>query len=228
MIDAVFGLFAKPPVAGAVKTRLVPPLTPDQAAALYGAFLADTAGVLAATGFPWGVFSTDPEAQRARWPAGAAEPGFWRPQEGDGLGPRMRAALRTLLAGGHEAALLVGSDHPTLEPGILARAAEGLAAADLVLGPTDDGGYYLIGVRADHPGLFKDMTWSHPRVFEETVARARVDGLRLRLAQPWYDVDDPADLRHLREELRAVARDLGEDRAPCPFTRAALAALPGL
>ncbi len=219
-----FGLFAKPAVAGQVKTRLCPPLTPSQAAELYRAFLIDTACALEATGFRWGVFSPDPGAQRAGWPEAAPAPGFWRKQNGNDLGERMLGAIRDLAVDGSEGSILVGSDHPSVPVEKLRRGAELVTGADLVLGPALDGGYYLIGMRAPRPRVFQEVPWSTPAVLPTTLDRIREERLSARFLDPWYDVDDAGDLRFLRNHLEALALERGE-AAPCPHTRAVLAAL---
>lgn len=174
------GLFAKPAVPGQVKTRLIPPLTPPQAATLYAAFLADVATTLATgNAWDWVVFSTDPQAQRATWPDPAPRPSAWYRQEGPDLGARMDHALTRLLEEGRPAALLVGSDHPTLDPAILTRGVVSLEQAEVVLGPSTDGGYYLVGTTRPQPELFRDMPWSSPEVLGRTLSRIRGLGLRL-------------------------------------------------
>ncbi len=200
------GLFAKPAVPGQVKTRLIPPLTPPQAATLYAAFLADVATTLATgNAWDWVVFSTDPQAQRATWPDPAPRPSAWYRQEGPDLGARMDHALTRLLEEGRPAALLVGSDHPTLDPAILTRGVVSLEQAEVVLGPSTDGGYYLVGTTRPQPELFRDMPWSSPEVLGRTLSRIRGLGLRLADLPPWYDVDTPEDLHFLRSHLHALA-----------------------
>jgi len=240
-----FGLFAKPPRAGEVKTRIVPPLSPEDAARLYAAMLADTAVALDEAGVVWGVFSTDVEAQRARWPAGAPAPGFWLPQSGADLGARMSNAVRELLAQGRSGAVLVGSDHPAVDAETYRRAAallgspartgaaveKGAVAVlgfgtretlDVVLGPTHDGGYYLIGLTHPNPSLFGGIEWSTPKVLEDTLERLVVMRLEAAMLESGWDVDRPEDLERLRSWLEATA-----DRpALCRFTRETMASLP--
>jgi len=216
------GLFAKPPKPGGVKTRLVPPLTPEEAAQLYAAFLGDLADML--DGDPvwdWIAYSPDPEALRATWPHGAPLPRAWRRQTEGDLGGRMGAALEELLAEGRPSALLLGSDHPTLSRDMIAKAFHALETTEVVLGPSLDGGLYLVGWARSHPELMQDVPWSTERVLETVVARARAHGVRVALLAPWYDVDDARDLAFLRAHLSALELVEGE-KAPCPRTRAAL------
>jgi rSAM/selenodomain-associated transferase 1 len=215
-------LFAKPPAPGEVKTRLSPPLTRDEAAALYAAFLADMAAMLASSPrWDWECFSPEPERQRSLWPEGAPEPSSWRAQVGDDLGMRLTAAFADVLGEGRPEAVIVGSDHPTLEAERIDAALDALAAADLVLGPTPDGGYYLVAASRPVPGLFDGIPWSTPRVLEATRERAAAAGLRVVLLDPWYDVDTAEDLVPLVRHLRALERGSGAPE-PRSRTRAAL------
>lgn len=218
------GLFAKPPVAGRVKTRLSPPLSPEAAAALYRAFLEDLAAMLeAGPDWDWLVYSTDPKAQETAWSPDVPRPQAWRRQEGPDLGARMQAALGEMLAESRPKAVLLGSDHPTVGRDRIRAALDALDRADVVLGPTTDGGYDLVGLSRPVPGLFDGVPWSSPRVLAATAERVRDMGLRLALLSPWYDVDTPADLAFLRSHLSAL-----ELAAPgaCPRTRACLDRLP--
>jgi hypothetical protein len=218
------GLFAKPVVSGEVKTRLCPPLSPDGAAALYGAFLSDLTAML--TGEPaWDtvVYSTDPRAQERTWPEGAMRPPRLREQRGRDLGERMHAALDELLAEGRPAAILMGSDHPTLPASRIHRAFDLLAGRDAVFGPTLDGGYYLVGVSRPHPRLFEGMQWSVPDVLARTLDRVREARFDVAFLDPWYDVDVEEDLRFLRLHLDAMAVEAHGSAPPCPHTRRVLA-----
>jgi len=218
------GLFAKPVVPGQVKTRLTPPLTPEQAAHLYGAFLGDLAAMLDATSdrYDWVVFSTAPQAQRNTWPEGAPPPPAVERQKGDDLGGRMDHALAVLLKPeGRRAAVLIGSDAPTVGPDLLDLAFARLEDHDLVFGPSWDGGYYLVGANAPRGEVFRDIVWSTPEVLSETIKRVRAHELRAAFLPPWYDVDEAADMRFLRVHLRALLVEHGGD-APCPRTRTAL------
>jgi rSAM/selenodomain-associated transferase 1 len=131
-------------------------------------------------------------------------------QRGGDLGARMANLATDLLAAGHSAVLIVGSDVPTVPVSHLAEAARGLAedAADLVLGPAEDGGYYLIGLRRPAPALFSDVAWGTAAVFEVTLARARALDLRVHLLPPWHDVDTAADLARLRRDLAGAGGDM--------------------
>jgi len=138
-----------------------------------------------------------------------------RLQAGETLGARMSHALADALRRA-DRALLIGTDAPTLPRGFLARAARALDTAEVVLGPSADGGYYLIGARGSAPDLGGPaIRWSTPHALADT--RARVSGRRVATLPPWYDVDTPEDLRLLRLHLAL-------DPSAAPATAAALAA----
>ncbi len=124
-------------------------------------------------------------------------------QRGHDLGARMANLIVDLLGAGHPAVLVTGSDLPTVPGAHLAEAARVLSGddADLVLGPAEDGGYYLVGLRRATPALFTDVEWGTAAVLEVTRARARALGLRVHLLPPWHDVDTVEDLARLRRDL---------------------------
>jgi rSAM/selenodomain-associated transferase 1 len=186
--DARLIVMARHPAPGRVKTRLAATLGAERTCALYRAFVLDLAGRLDALPY---------DVTWAYWPSTAPFatllPGaHCRPQRGGDLGERMANAVAE--CGGP--AVVIGADAPHVPAARLEEAVEALAgAADLVLGPADDGGYYLIGLRAPTPALFAGVAWGTPRVLAETLARA--GGLRTRLLEPCFDVDTPADLARL-------------------------------
>src|SRR5262249_11542972 len=149
-------------------------------------------------------------------------------QRGDDLGARMANLVTDLLAAGHAAALVTGSDLPTLPARRFTEAAPVLTGgpADVGVGPTEDGGYYLIGLARPAPALFADMRWSAPDVLAVTCERAQRLGLRVHRLPPWYDVDTAADLVRLRDDLASVA-GLPAAGAVAWRTRRWLAAFPG-
>lgn len=220
------GLFAKPPVAGEVKTRLHPPLSLAQAAALYAGFLGDLTAMLnGEEAWDWVLYSTDPARQRATWPSDAPQPRRIAPQRGRDLGARMLQALTELLHG-RRGALLIGSDHPTLPAAHIHLAFERLADHDVVLGPSNDGGYYLVGLREPQPELFEAMTWSTPDVLPQTLDRIHRAGRSVFQLPEWYDVDTAEDLARLRGDLATDRGRLGVDDS-CPRTRRLLAEMDG-
>jgi hypothetical protein len=200
-------VFAKEPRPGAVKTRLCPPFTPEQAASLYASLLADVLEASAAAAGRLGLApilcATPPEACEAM---ARSAPAAFRtlPQRGPDLAARMAAALEDAAALGHAPLLLRGSDSPLLGEESLAAALGALRRADLVLAPDRDGGYHLVGLRRPAPGLF-DHAMSTASVLEDTPASAARLGLRSELLAPGFDVDRAADLA-LLAEARAAGR----------------------
>jgi rSAM/selenodomain-associated transferase 1 len=206
---------AKAPLPGQVKTRLCPPLSPDEAADLYRCFLLDKIQQVRALERARPVIAYAPEDAGQIF--GAMAPDLeLLPQRGADLGVRLTGILERLLQSGHDGAVAIDSDTPTLPVRLLQQAVDRLAddpELDVVLGPTEDGGYYLIGLKAPQPVLFTDMPWSTADVLPETMRRAETRSLRLAQLRPWYDVDTPDDLNRLRAELaRTEAR-------VAPFTR---------
>jgi rSAM/selenodomain-associated transferase 1 len=193
---------AKVPTAGAVKTRLSPPLTPEQAAELARCFLVDRVEQLGELAASDRLVAFTP---REREPdlRGLVPPGVRLvPQVGADLGARMDRLLSDLLAEGYAGAIAVGTDTPTLPTAYLAQACEALRSSttDMVLGPSRDGGYYLIGLSAPAPELFVNMPWSTAEVCAETLRRARISGRRLSVLPSWVDVDHVEDLAELGRE----------------------------
>jgi hypothetical protein len=194
---------AKAPGATAVKSRLHPVLGAPMATRLYECFLRDRLDALSTiAGIDCVVAFTPVGAQGAM--AEMAPRHFELvAQRGPDLGARLDALLTELLAAGHPGAMAIDSDSPTLPMSYVADAAQRLASrdADVVVGPCDDGGYYLIGMRQPHPELFEAMPWSTEHVLPLTLERARGRGLRTHVLPRWFDVDTEADLRRLHAEL---------------------------
>ena len=192
-------LMAKAPRAGDVKTRLCPPLSHQEAATLYRCFLLDSIAKISQITGATPVLSYSPADARQVFETLA--PGWHLiPQiEGD-LGHRMATAMDQLLGQGYRSVLLTGSDLPTLPAQFFRQALTllGQPKTDLVLGPSEDGGYYLIGLQTLYLDLFNDMTWSTPQVFDDTLCRADRLGLTVATLPTWYDIDTPADLTRLR------------------------------
>lgn len=210
------GLMAKAPRPGLAKTRLIPALGAEGAAALARAFIADSAALARSAGVEVRVLAASAEAT-AELAALTDLPALAQ-SEGD-LGARMEGAFAALFAQGFAPVLLIGADSPALPQAHL-RAALALAAAHpeaVVLGPAEDGGYWCVGLSRPARGLFDAIAWSTASVLAETEARAARLGLAVVRAPLWHDVDEPADLDRLREDLR-------HDPAAAPHTRALLAA----
>lgn len=217
--DCAIGVMAKTPRPGASKTRLCPPLRPEQAAAMSAAFLADTtANILEAAR------SSPITGYAAYAPAGSehllvphlaegigyilADGTGEAPEAVEGFGRCLLDAIETMFARGHAAACVLSSDTPTLPTRCLSDAADLLLAGPpdrVVLGACADGGYYLLGMSAVHAGLFADIAWSTDSVADATRARARMLGLELIELEAWYDVDDAASLTTLLGERNGFA-----------------------
>jgi rSAM/selenodomain-associated transferase 1 len=207
------GVMIKAPRAGASKTRLVPPLTHEEAAALSVCFLRDTAANIAAACeaagrvngrcAASGVAVYTPVGAESAF-AGLLPEGFsLLAQRGGGFGERLFNAADDLLRSGFDSLCLIDSDSPTLPTRALVAAVEELSRPGdrVVLGPADDGGYYLIGIKRAHHNLFERIEWSTERVLRQTVERACEINLDVALLPAWYDVDDAATLARLCEEL---------------------------
>jgi len=191
---------AKAPAAGEVKTRLCPPLDPVQAAALARCFLQDRVEQIMAIAGADPIVAFTPRERGTELRALLPEGVRLVPQTGVDLGARLDRLLTDLLAEGYAGAIAVDADSPTLPTRFLAEACAHLLdrAADVVVGPSEDGGYYLIGLRRAARALFRDIPWSTPAVLAETVSRARGLGLRLVLLPTWFDVDTGEDVARLR------------------------------
>jgi len=213
-------VMTKAPQAGRVKTRLVPPLTAEEAAELNKCFLRDTAAAISsacsrrpvsdahatqseAAGRPRGIAVYTPVGAESTYtdilPAGFS----LLPQRGDKFGERLYFAVEDLFKLGFDSVCLVDSDSPTVPSENFAKAVELLSTSRdrVVLGPSDDGGYYLIGLKKPHRHLFEQIDWSTERVLNQTIGRATEAGLKMKLLPTGYDVDDAASLRRLSEEL---------------------------
>lgn len=186
-------LFIKNPVAGQVKTRLAAGIGEERALEIYRKLLLHTREVAREVEVRRYVFYSDFIDWQDEWPESLF---FKRLQEGADLGLRMHHALHTTL-GRHEKAVLVGGDIPGLRPDLLEKAFSDLDMHDVVLGPAEDGGYYLVGLKESHLSLFEAMRWSHPRVLGDTLQRISEAGLSAQLLETLNDVDEPKDLREI-------------------------------
>lgn len=199
-------VMAKAPRPGKVKTRLSPPLTPEQAAAINICFLKDTTEniqAVSASGRSAGVISYTPVGDEALFEGIFPDAFVLVPQRGDGFGERLLAAAEDILGCGYGAVCLIDSDSPSVPAAALQQAVDELAREGdrVVLGGSHDGGYYLIGMKQAHPEPFANITWSTASVYAETVHAVRNAGLELVELPLWYDVDDAATLKMLSDEL---------------------------
>ncbi|HAA78362.1 TPA: hypothetical protein DCE37_24960 [Candidatus Latescibacteria bacterium] len=213
MTDVI--VYLKAPVAGQVKTRLQSRYTPEQAADLYRAFIRDT-------------FATTQKIDADRFSAhydGQGDvvddlvPNGWNvvaQAQGD-LGSRMLHSLRHAIGSGASRVILIGTDIPSLPAAHLSAALSRLEQADVVLGPTSDGGFYLIGTRVELPDILGEVEWSSPHTFEQTAGAIQTARHTLSLIPPWSDIDTPTDLDLI----------LQDHKAPLTHTRAAVEAIAG-
>jgi len=192
---AVLGLFAKQPIPGQVKTRLSPPLSPEQAAQLYQIALEES--VVRLRKLPQSL-AICYDGQRSWF--SKTFPGLpLLPQiEGD-LGARMQAASAALFATSGGPVALIGSDSPDLPLSLAQQALQALENCDVATIPCRDGGYALIALKQPQPGLFDAMPWSSEQLLDATRAQAKTLGLDYFETEPWEDLDDMPSLRRLLE-----------------------------
>ena len=208
-------IFAKPATPGDVKTRLIPALTPQQAAEFHLAALADVVTIAGRVGerVELHVAGDEDDAGELR----ALYPGHEvrRQAEGD-LGERMSQAFNDAFERGFDNVAIVGSDHPMLPSEFLIAALRHLRHADVAFGPSEDGGYYSVAVRRSSwpaaRAVFFNIPWSGPDVLMRTLESARSAELTVALAPGWYDVDRP-------EDLRLVGRDAPADSAALRYLK---------
>lgn len=216
------GVMTKAPRAGRVKTRLTPPLTPEEAAALNICFLRDTTSAITTAvsdGSARGIAVYTPVGEEAVYVD--IVPAYFElvPQRGGPFGERLIFAIEDLLQLGFHSVCLIDSDSPTVPEHSYSKAARILAKPGkrIVLGPSDDGGYYLIGMNKLHRRVFEEIDWSTERVCKQTIERAAEAGLEVELLPISFDVDDRATLRRLCDELLGETRNA--DAFPAPATR---------
>jgi len=215
MTDAALLVFAKVPEPGRVKTRLTSVYTPEAAAQLYEAMLRDALeqyarlGVAVRLHFPQPAGTVPSAYVDERWSL--------HEQRGAGLGPRMLHAVLDAFAAGFRRVLLIGTDHPTLPSAFIEQGLGLLSQAKhIVIGPSEDGGYYALGMNEAYPQLFAGMEYSHADVFAQTLERALATPAEVAVLPSWYDVDTPDEVERLKADLASLpATNL-------PRTRAAL------
>jgi rSAM/selenodomain-associated transferase 1 len=212
-------VMAKAPRVGQAKTRLAAALSAEGAAEISACFIRDAIGNIAAAAKKAAIdgyvayLPRDAEGEFREMLTGGVE---LLPSRRAGLAQSLHDAAADLLAAGYGSVCLINSDSPTLPTSVLVEAAGMLAVPGdrVVLGPAEDGGYYLIGLKRAHPRLFEEIAWSTPAVFAQTVERARELGLEPAVLRSWYDVDDLESLRRLDAELFGESSDPASYRAP--------------
>jgi rSAM/selenodomain-associated transferase 1 len=199
-------VMTKAPQPGRVKTRLTPPLSAEEAAALNICFLRDTASAILGAAHEkraTGIAVYTPVGAEKAYAGILPDEFVLVPQRGEAFGERLSAATEDLLQLGFDSLCLIDSDSPTVPEKVFAEAVDILARDEdsVVLGPSDDGGYYLIGLTKPHRHLFKAIDWSTERVLEQTIEAAREINLPVHLLPMWYDVDDRGTLSRLCREF---------------------------
>jgi rSAM/selenodomain-associated transferase 1 len=207
-------LMAKAPLPGQVKTRLCPPFTKGEAAALYACLLEDTAAEMARLSRVRRYLFHSPPGSGRLFRGGPFSGFEHLPQSGRDLGQRMDAAFETVFARGATRAVLVGADCPALSTRLVAAAFRELASsAGAVFGPTDDGGFYLIALSSRAPSLFRGVGWGTGSVLSEVTLRCRAAGLPYSLLPSRFDVDTADDVASLSRWART------RSSPACPRTR---------
>ena len=209
MKNAALVLMARAPEAGKVKTRLQPALTPAQCASLYEAFLRDAVALAASMEGFISFLAYAPASSTAIFERLAPPDMELIPQRGDGLGHVMDNLINDLISRGFPRVVLMGSDIPTLQPQTVRCSLTLLEKSDVCLGPSSDGGYYLIGARRPVSALFQDVPWSTPSVLKVTLDKAKQAGLSVDLLEEMGDVDLPEDLETLIHEIAALRKTNG-------------------
>jgi rSAM/selenodomain-associated transferase 1 len=218
--QTALAIMAKQPILEKTKTRLCPFLSAREAAQLYEGLLLDTISLVngMSASVDMAIAITPPESQayfERIAPAGAR----LIPVDGADIGVCLKRTLEALIDCGYQKALALNSDSPHLPRAYLSQAIQLLDQADVVLGPSLDGGYYLVGMRQLHAGIFKGIEWSTEKVFKQTLGRAVELGLSVGLTPAWYDIDTPQDLLKLEADLQV------DHRVDLPHTRAILETL---
>jgi len=203
---AAIAIICKTPGVGGGKSRLRPLLGAERVARLSACFIRDIAATLETVPDPLGpqlfaIFS--PAGSEAALRALLPQPWTLVLREEANVGTVLASSMTAFLAEGHDCAILVNGDSPTLPADVVAEAIVALRAPGdrVVLGPALDGGYYLVGLKRPHPRLFQDIAWSTPEVLARTLDRAKEIGLPVTLLPGWYDVDEPRDFLRLQNEL---------------------------
>ncbi len=200
MKDALV-MMTRIPVPGATKTRMMPPLTPKECAVLHTCFLKDYDRLLKTLG-SWvePIVYYAPENATSENVSALPLIGERIVQRGETLGERMSHVFNVLFGRGYDRVILVGTDIPQLLPGIIVSAFDALQQSDVVLGPTSDGGYYLVGKKRSHPALFNgDLAWGGLSVMEMTLKIAEKEDLQTKTIECMTDIDTMDDLLSLLE-----------------------------
>jgi uncharacterized protein len=212
-------VMAKQPEPGKVKTRLCPPLSPEQAADLYEALFLDTVSLVSGIEQTDLFVAYDPDTARNFFSRIVSSSVKCIPQVRGDLGDRLVKISHQIFFLGYGKIIILASDTPLLPQDVIRSAIERLDEIDVVLGPCDDGGYYLIGLRFCAPALFAGIPWSTSQVLDRTIRRAQEAGMTWELLPPCYDIDTWEDAERLRKDLKGTAAG---DSDRCLRTKKAL------
>jgi uncharacterized protein len=216
-VDNALVILTKAPEPGQSKTRLVPPLSFEEAAELARALLLDQLQNLTRFAAAQLFIAFTPPSAASFFEALLPHEDSCFCQQGDSLGDRMRHAFAVLFSRGFNRVLLIGGDLPAVPLQALADAVAALENnSEVVLGPSLDGGYYLVGLSRLIPEIFEGILWSRPDVLTLTTAKLVALKRKYKLISPWYDIDTIDDLRHLTSDIAA---------APAGFMKNTLALL---
>jgi rSAM/selenodomain-associated transferase 1 len=195
-------IFIKTPIPGLVKTRLQPDLAEEESAELYSAFLKDLDKKFESSDDFICWYAVSPENFDANILEQIVHFDKYFLQVGVDLGERMHNAFQTLFSKGYEKIVLIGSDLPTISVDIVSQALQGLETKDCVIGPSKDGGYYLIALSKLYSDLFKDLPWSTSLVLEKTIELLDKNGLTYKLLAEYEDIDTHKELLAFYEDLK--------------------------
>lgn len=195
-------VFAKEPEAGKVKTRLQGYLSKDMCVKLYKAFLKDTLELVRAIKCFDKVLAYDPSTLEPKYLKTIARDFMFYKQNGRNLGEKMHNAFKFVQERNNVKVVIIGSDSPNLPLNYIKEAYRRLDRSDIVLGPSHDGGYYLVGLKKPCAGIFKGVKWSSKTVLEDTVKNIRFLSKKVSVLEKWYDIDDSIGLVLLKEDLK--------------------------
>lgn len=196
-------LMAREPKPTCVKTRLTPPLDPADASRIYHSFLLDKIDQVCGIDGVGRFVAYTPDSSREFFSTIVPRNFRLFPQEGGDLGERLANVSGSLLDEGYDGVVLMDSDTPNLPSSFIISGLEALNENDLVVGPCEDGGYYLIGLNRKTPEIFQDIPWSTPEVAQTTMGRSLALDLKAVMLQKWYDIDTFDDLKRLKREMDA-------------------------
>ncbi len=194
-------IMAKVPAAGKVKTRLEPILSPEKCAELAGAFLQDAINKASEQSNQL-IIAFFPFDEREYFNKFSNQNIIFTPQKGTDLGEKMFNAFKFAFEQKADSAVMIGTDSPTFPQKFIAQSFDFLENSDAVLGKSEDGGYYLIGLKKLEKGIFENVEWSNEKTFAQTARNIEKCGLKLSNLPEWFDVDLPEDLERLRRDLK--------------------------